>query len=107
MRSRLTPEQIAVGWSDQILREQVEDVREQKLLVPPIMVASEPDQLSDLPGWPQAKQAGDCLVDMCPVYVDFVQCRPRDHAAPMTRLPRPSVSQYELNGNVNRSSNGL
>jgi hypothetical protein len=71
------------------LREQVEDVREQKLLVPPLVVASELDQLSDLPGWPRAKQAGDCLVDMCPVCVDFVQCRPHDHATPRTRLPRP------------------
>ena len=80
---------VAVGWPDRILREQVEDVREQKLLVPPLVVAIELDQLSDLPGWTQAKQAGDCLVDMGPVDVDFVQCRLRDHAAPRTRLLRP------------------
>jgi hypothetical protein len=36
---------VAVGWPDRILREQVEDVREQKLLVPPLVVASELDQL--------------------------------------------------------------
>jgi hypothetical protein len=57
--------------------------------VPPLVVASELDQLSDLTGLPHAKQAGDCLVDMCPVYVDFVQCRPRDHAVLRTRLQRP------------------
>ncbi len=33
-------------------------------------------------GWPWAKQAGDCLVDIRPVCLDFVQCWPRDHAAP-------------------------
>jgi hypothetical protein len=32
-----------------------------------LVVASELDQLSDLPGWPRAKKAGDCLVDMRPV----------------------------------------
>ena len=48
--------------------------------------ASELDQLSDLPGWPRAKQPGDWLT------YAFVQRRPRFHAALRTRLPRPRVS---------------
>jgi len=71
----------------------VEDVREQKLLVLPLVVASELDQLSDLPAWPRAKQAGDCLVDMCPVCVDFVQCRPRDHDSAEDAAAAPRVSR--------------
>ncbi|OKO75639.1 hypothetical protein [Bradyrhizobium sp. AS23.2] len=71
------------------MRELAEDVREQELLVLLLVVASELDQLSDLPGLAAAKQAGDCLVDIRPVCLDFVQCWPRDHAAPGTRLPRP------------------
>jgi hypothetical protein len=71
------------------LRELVEDVREQEFLVLLLVVALELDQLSDLPGLAAAWQAGDCLVNIRPVYLDFVQCQPRDHAAPGTRLPRP------------------
>jgi hypothetical protein len=41
---------VAVGWPDRVLRELVKGVREQGLLVLLLVVTSELDQLSDLPG---------------------------------------------------------
>lgn len=36
----------------------------------------------------RAYQVGDWLVDMRPLCLNFVQCRPRDHVAPRTLMPR-------------------
>lgn len=47
-----------------------------------------PSSISSATSRPRANQVGDCLVDMRPLCLDFVQCRPRDHAAPRTLLPR-------------------